>query len=127
VAVQAHRMNMSRGFIALGRHSFEGEWPGPCEPITRANRFRECSAPITQHVLGRNASGFLRFYSNGKHCMLPACTLRVHCMHTSMHMACACALHAHCRCMCSAHTWQVSLSSLARVSARGLLTGTAAY
>jgi hypothetical protein len=105
VAVQAHRMNMSRGFIALGRHSFEGEWPGPCEPITRANRFRECSAPITQHVLGRNASGFLRFYSNGKHCMLPACTRRVHCMHT------ACALHvhehAHGVCMCAACTLQV--------------------
>ena len=91
VAVQAHRMNMSRGFIALGRHSFEGEWPGPCEPMTRASRFRGCSAPIAQHVLGRNASGFLRFYGNGKH-MCTARALHVHCMCT------ACALHVHCVC-----------------------------
>ena len=121
VAVQAHRMNMSRGFIALGRHSFEGEWPGPCEPMTRASRFLGCSAPIAQHVLGRNASGFLRFYGNGKHCICTACALHVYCVCT------ACALHVHCMCMCTAHTWQVSLSSLARVSARDLSTGTTAY
>ena len=121
VAVQAHRMNMSRGFIALGRHSFEGEWPGPCEPMTRASRFLGCSAPIAQHVLGRNASGFLRFYGNGKHCICTACALHVYCVCT------ACALHVHCMCMCTAHTWQVSLSSLARGYARDLSTGTTAY
>ena len=98
VAVQAHRMNMSRGFLALGRHSFEGEWPGPCEPLTRASRFRKCSAPIAQHVLGRNASGLLRFYSNGKHCACTACTLHVHCVCTActrMRMCMACTPHIH--------------------------------
>ena len=96
VAVQAHRMNMSRGFIALGRHSFEGEWPGPCEPLTRASRFRECSAPIAQHVLGRNASGLLRFYGNGKHKK----GVHVHCMSLRVCMSTACALHLHGRPFC---------------------------
>ena len=128
VAVQAHRMNMSRGFLALGRHSFEGEWPGPCEPLTRASRFRKCSAPIAQHVLGRNASGLLRFYSNGKHCACTACTLHVHCVYTACALRVHCMhTHAHVHGMHTAHTWQVSLSSLAHVSARGLPTGSVAY
>ena len=64
-AVQAGSLNASRGYVALGRHSFEGEWPGPCEPPARAERFVQCAAPLVRRVMGRNASGFFRFYANG--------------------------------------------------------------
>ena len=53
------------GFVPLGRHTFEGSWPAPCEAAGKQSTFRRCSEQIWRHDLGVEPPQFFRFYANG--------------------------------------------------------------
>jgi hypothetical protein len=52
------------GFVSLSRHSFEGQWPAPCEAAGKQATFRRCSDAIWRHDLGVTPPQRLRFYAN---------------------------------------------------------------
>lgn len=53
------------GFVALGRHSFEGLWPAPCEATGKQATFRRCSELIWRDDLGVAPPRAFRFFANG--------------------------------------------------------------
>lgn len=53
------------GFVALGRHSFEGAWPAPCEASGKQRTFRRCSERFWSDDLGVTPPRAFRFYANG--------------------------------------------------------------
>lgn len=67
VARLAHAAVARRGlgFVALGRHSFEGLWPAPCEAPGKQATFRRCSERIWRDDLGVAPPRAFRFYANG--------------------------------------------------------------
>lgn len=54
------------GFLPLGRHSFEGRWPAPCEAVGKQATFRRCSEALWRADLGVSTPPrSFRFYANG--------------------------------------------------------------
>jgi hypothetical protein len=53
------------GFVALGRHSFEGRWPAPCEAAGKQATFQRCSLAIWRQDLGVEPPASFRFWANG--------------------------------------------------------------
>ena len=53
------------GFVALGRHTFEGYWPAPCEAAGKQVTFARCSDDFWRRDLGVAPPRFFRFYANG--------------------------------------------------------------
>ena len=53
------------GYVALGRHTFEGLWPAPCEAAGKQATFLRCSDAIWRRDLGVEPPRFFRFYANG--------------------------------------------------------------
>ena len=53
------------GFVALGRHSFEGLWPAPCEATGKQPTFRACSERFWRDDMGVAPPQSFRFYANG--------------------------------------------------------------
>ena len=53
------------GFVALGRHTFEGNWPAPCEAVGKQATFARCSAEFWHRDLGVAPPRFFRFFANG--------------------------------------------------------------
>lgn len=53
------------GFVALSRHTFEGQWPAPCEASGKQATFRACATKFWNDGLHATPPSFLRFYANG--------------------------------------------------------------
>ena len=66
-ALTARKAMVSRGlgFMSVGRHSFEGQWPAPCEASGKQATFRRCSEQIWRHDFGVSPPKVFRFYANG--------------------------------------------------------------
>ena len=64
-------LNTSRGFVALSKNAFEGQWPTPCEPARTRAAFGACQAHYWREAsdggpeAGRPPPSTFRFYANG--------------------------------------------------------------
>ena len=66
-ALAARKAMTSRGlgFMSVGRHSFEGQWPAPCEAPGKQATFRRCSNRIWRDDYAVTPPNAFRFYANG--------------------------------------------------------------
>lgn len=59
-SMQAHGLD----FMPVGRHSFEGQWPAPCEAAGKQQTFRRCSEAMWRSDFGVPPPERFRFYAN---------------------------------------------------------------